>query len=119
MPALADVLGRETATKLMKKHPSYVLSIRASVIRAALPALQELLGSRQAAAAVETYPTLLHSKAITLRAAMPALVDVLGPQARTLTVAFAAGHAPVHLASDEGMCLFTAGEPLEAYYRRG
>lgn len=40
--------------------------------------------SRQAAAAaVESYPVLLHAKAITLRAAMPALVDVLGPQART------------------------------------
>jgi hypothetical protein len=38
-----------------------------------------------AAAAVESYPVLLHAKAITLREAMPALVDVLGPQACILT----------------------------------
>lgn len=44
MPALADVLGHEMAVKLVKEHPSFVLSIRASVIRAAVPALEELLG---------------------------------------------------------------------------
>jgi hypothetical protein len=44
MPALADVLGNEMAAKLVKQHPAFVLSIRASVIRAVLPALEELLG---------------------------------------------------------------------------